>query len=473
MAFELAFVDSIASSPTTRLNLNDGTMLNTLVDGTEFGMPELDRAIASTLLTDGAVVPASAYGNRLISLVIEFVETDLDTVATRLQSLARELDRTTNILRYKAGTTAPVFFRTFRSSVGNMMWDAVTRRAYVTILAEPFALGLREDISSVVINNDPAAGSNGLYADFTAIKGDVEAPAKVVFSGLNGGVFADVILGTRRRGTPSSMPMIFQAESLTAGTDTSVPGTDATMSGSSNNYQRTTFATVADMTLRLSMSTNFPAASGVDMRGTYRLYAVARLAASATFAIQWEVGAASSPQAVTSDVFTFVMPAASHRSVLDLGQITFPLGADPVTDGYSGVEKSITGGSLYVNAARTAGTGNLDWDYFVLVPDDPARGDDWFSFSLFNLATSKDVVADGPRDVVYPQDTSASTIPIWYAIPSSGRIPLLTPNQLNRWVMLRPDRAGTDVNYGDVKTRTTTITVSYWPRYVFVRPVSS
>lgn len=471
MAFDLAFVDSIAASPTYRLNVNDGTTINTLSE-TSFGMPELERAVANTLLYDGAVVPASAYGNRLIQLELEFPEQDLDTVATRLQSLARELDRQTNILRYRAGTTSPVFFRTMRSSVGSMTWDPIAQRASVSILAEPFGLGLQENIAGVTVNNDPAAGSNGLFADFTGIKGDVETPALIKFSGLSGGVFADIIMGTRRRGVPSSMPRFFQCESMTANVDTSTPGNDPLMSGAGSNYMRTTFATDTSLVFRLTAS-NFPAASGVEMRGTYRMYALLRAPGTGTYSVQWTLGPAAGGVPVVSDVLPFTPNSGTLRSVIDLGQITFPVGADPVTSGYSGVEKSMTGGQLQLWAARTSGTGSLDWDYIALVPDDGARGDDYFTFSLYGLATTMDVVADGPRDMVYPQDVAATTLPVWYAIPSSGRIPHLTPNQTNRWVLLRPDRAGVDNNYGDVKSRTTTVTVSYWPRYAFVRPVSS
>ena len=476
MAFELAFVDSISATPTYRLNLHDTVgQIQTLADGTEFGMPDLDRAVASTMLTDGAVVPSSAYGNRMITLHLSFPEADLDAAASRLQAVARELDRPTNILRYRAGTSAPVFFRTFRSSIAATDWDPVVRRATVSIMAEPFALGLREDLPAATVNNDPAAGSNGLFADFTGIKGDVETPAYVKFSGLNSGsaVTADIILGTRRHGTPSSMPFFFQAESFTTNVDTSVPGTDALMSGAANNYLRTTFATDTSLTIRMTYLSNFPAASGTDFRGTFRLYAILRGSGTTTYQIKWWLAAASpSFPAVYSDVITFVN-ASNLRQLIDLGQITFPVGSDPVTDGYSGVEKTITGGLLGIYASRPSGSGTLDWDYFVLVPDDAPRGDDWFYFSLYNLGVDKDVIADGPRDMVYPQNVGATTMPMWYIIPSQGRIPSLSPNVTNRWIVLRPDVAGTNSSIGDVKTRTTTITVSYWPRYVYVRPVSS
>jgi hypothetical protein len=472
VTFALDFVDDIASSPNVRLILMGGSSdWQTLAKETDWGMPELRRAVAGTLLVDGQQYPASAYGNRVITLALNASHLSPDAAATKFQALCRELDRPHNFLRLQVDTTEVVFFRTFRSTPGSVVWDKFQQKATVRIAAEPFAYGLKETQSAQVVTNDPAAVSNGCYLDITGVKGDVETPAQVLLSGLNVGTFADIIIGTRRRGTPSSAAYFFQAEAMTMGVDTSVPGTDATMSGTTNNYARTTFATPT-MTLRLSLTSNFPAASGIDLRGTYRMYAVVR-GNGGTYQLQWAITPVGGGSVtVQSDVIS-VGAAASLRSLVDLGQIQFPIGADPVYDGYSGTEKSVTGGYFSIEAARITGATNLDWDTFILVPDDPARGDDWFSLSLYGLATNKDLVLDGPRDMVYPQNTAAVTLPVWYSPPWQGRIPRLAPNQTNRWIFLRPDKAGTDLNYGDVKTRTTTVTVSYWPRYLFVRPVGS
>lgn len=472
MTFTLDFVDGIASSPTVRLALMGGSSdWQVLVKETDWGMPELRRAVAGTLLVDGQQIPASAYGNRTMTLALNASHLAPDAAAAKFQTLCRELDRPANFLRLCADTTEVVFFRTLRSTPGSVVWDKFQQKATVRLLAEPFAYGLKETQSGVVVTNDPAAGANGCYLDITGIRGDVETPAQILLSGLNTGTFADIIIGTRRRGTPSSGAYFFQAEAMTAGVDTALAA-DATMSGAGNNLMATTFAGTATMTTRLSLTTNFPGSSGVDLRGTYRMYAVVK-GNGGTYQVQWSIlpvggGAA----AVQSEVFS-VGSAGSNRSLIDLGKIQFPIGADPVYDGYSGAEKSVTGGYLVVAAARITGAVSLGWDTFILVPDDPARGDDWFSLSLYGLATDKDIVIDGPRDMVYPQNTAAVTLPTWYSPQWQGRIPRLTPNQTNRWIFLRPDKAGTDATYGDVKSRTTTVTVSYWPRYLFVRPVGS
>lgn len=463
MAFTLAFVDSIATSPTVRLDLNttDGTGFTTLIAGTDFGMPPLRRATAGTLLTDGDHISASAYGNRLLTLQLDLSHLTPDAAATKLQLLARELDRPNNFLRYKADTTDEVTFLTFRSPIARSIWDQVDKAFSVQILAQPFAIGAKASLSKVTVTNNPAAVSNGSYLDITGVKGDVETPAYVLVEDLT---TTDLIIGTRRRGTPSGISYFFQCESMTPASDTTLPGNDAAMSGSGSNYARTTFGTPT-MLNRLSVS-NFPAASGASLRGTYRMYVMARGNNTSTFQIRADIegvdGATFSTQTITH-----VPLSSTNRTLLDLGQITLPLGADPTCEGYSGVEKSLIGTTLTLWAARTVGAGNLDWDYVAIVPDDPERGDDWMTA---RLSTSQDVIIDGPNDMVYPQTVGASTLPSGPVIARSGRLPMLSPNVAQRWIMLAPDRAGVDAIFGDRIAVTADVTISYWPRYLLVRP---
>lgn len=470
MSFELAFTDSIAAAPTTRLSLmGSPSGWQTLAEGTDFGTPSLKRAFAGSLLTDGQVVPASAYDNRTLAIQLEAPSAlSADAAASLFQSLARELNRPNNFLRYRAGTTEPVFFRTFRGGLDAVDWDPLLKRATVRLLAEPFAYGVKESLAQVTVTNNPAAVSNGCYLDITGIKGDVETPAQVLLKGLDGGAtfIADLIIGTRRRGTPSSGVYLIQCESMTLGTDTTLPGNDAVMSGAGSNYARSTFAT-ASMQFRLTMNP-FPAASGTDLRGNYRMYVMLRGDNASTFQLCWSLEAAAS--LYTSDTITLTPLSSTRRILIDLGRVPVPFGADPGFDGYSGVEKSITGSILRLQAARTAGAGNLDWDYVALVPDDPERGDDWFSA---RLTLTTDAVMDGPNDMVYPQNVGATTMPSAPVISRSGRTPMLSPGVNQRWIFLRPDRAGDPGSFGDRIGATVDVTVSYWPRYLSVRPLGT
>lgn len=467
MSFDLAFVDSIATSPTVRLDLNaaDGTGFKCMLEGTDFGMPSLRRATSGTLLADGEHVSASAYGNRVLTLQLDLSHLGKDAAAAKVQLLARELNRSANFLRYKADTSDEVTFLTLRSPISRSVWDQVDMAFTVQVLAQPFALGAKASLTLVTVTNNPAAATNGSYIDITGIKGDVETPAQVLLKGLDGGstFHADLIIGTRRRGTPSSAVFFLQCESMATHSDTSLPGNDAAMSGAGSNYARTTFTTPA-MTLRLTASP-FPAAAGVDLRGTYRMYAMLRGNNASTFEIRWDLEAGSATY--SSPTFTHVPLSSTNRTLVDLGQVTMPLGADPVYDGYSGTEKSIVGAILRLNAGRTAGAGNLDWDYLALVPDDPERGDDWMSM---RLSLTQDCVIDGPNDMIHPQTVAATTLPSAPTISRSGRVPMLSPGVNQRWIMLRPDRAGVDAVYGDRIGATFDATISYWPRYLLVRP---
>src|SRR5512138_2585617 len=118
MATLCQFVTEIAASPTVVLDLNDTTRASGLMlgpPGLDLTPPELRRAVSSNLLRDGEAIPASAYGNRVVKIPLVLTTTSEDAAATAVRNLARQLDKATNTLRVKIGTTQ-VFFRTVRSS---------------------------------------------------------------------------------------------------------------------------------------------------------------------------------------------------------------------------------------------------------------------------------------------------------------------------------------------------------------------
>lgn len=151
------FVDSIVASPVIRLDLCSGVWI--LQPTSDLSPPGLRRATVSTLLADGAQVPAAAYDNRVVHLVLRLrdASASADVAAGHVQRLARELDRPTNILRWQPGTTSPVFFRTLRAEYDGLHWDPVEKTATVMIPAEPFAYGLEEVPAAVTVSNDPSA----------------------------------------------------------------------------------------------------------------------------------------------------------------------------------------------------------------------------------------------------------------------------------------------------------------------------
>jgi hypothetical protein len=467
--YDVAFVDSIVAAPGVRLDLHTmGTGWSCLAEGTAFPPPELERVTAKSMLADGDTVPSAAYRNRQIALSLELpMNLDPDVAALLVQALSREIDRPGgNILRYRPDTSAPVFFRTFRSGPEAIDWDPLQRRYRVQLLAEPFALGLEEVLSGVSVTNDPAAGSNGLFLDITSPKGDVETP---LFLTVSNGVVATgrrrSALSVRRRGTPSATPLFLQAESMTLAANVTLPGVDATMSGAGSNYARIAYTGTTALTQRLSTATRFPTTASVDARGTYRAFARIRQNTGAdvhTMRLRW----GGADVQITNDTVTLPVdtgPSAPTRKLIDLGLIQIPAGYDPVERGMSGVELVTEGVFLAVDAGRTSGSGTLDVDYLMVLPaDDRCMFVDWPA-----AATVTDfVVRGGVSPSVYARNASAQ-VTSTQAPEIAGSGLMITPGVTNRVFFHRDVGTGTSVaGAGDSVTATTTLTPSYYPRYI-------
>lgn len=459
MAVTLQFVDKIDAAPTVRLDLNAGVW-SLQLNGTDFGFPELDRAIVSTLLTDGAQIPASAYGLRTLTLRFLVDESTPDANATAQQLLYRELNRANNILKFAPNTTAPVFFRTFRSSPENVetIRDGSDLFLVVRVLAEPFAYGLKETpVSGATINTDPAAASNPCYIDVTGVKGDVETPTLVKFRGAAGDRI--LLLATRRRGTPSATPFLHQCEAFTQGTDTTTQANDAAMSGSGNNFSRCTFATSTMQTRLTKVASAFTAS--VDLRGRYRVFLRYRKSVAGD-AINVRLGWGLTGG--TASIFNTTAATASTTVVtlLDLGDIQIPQGFDPVYDGVSGSELVAVGNDIRVQAERTSGTGNLDFDFLLFVPSDQETG-----IVKFPNGGSDAWVLDAASGNVHNRSVADAVVSDELAEVSSPGWPHLSPAQTNRIFVVY------EVNPGLPYSITQNLfgwDISYWPRYLYVRP---
>lgn len=469
--WQLAFVDSIAASPTTRLNLHSGTRGPwNMRDATRFDPPPLRRAIPSSLLADGAPPSSAAYDNRTITLRLQLlsngVQMDADPAAAQLQLLARELDRTTNILRLQSGTTSPVFFRTYRSGPDVIDYDPINREVTVALLAEPFAYGLEEVLSGTVVTNNPAAGANGLFLDLTTPKGDVETPLFLTVSnGVVGTGRRRSALAVRRRGTPSSMPLFLQAESMTLASAVTLPGADAAMSGSGSNYARIAYSGTTSLVQRLSTTTRFPTSASVDARGTYRVFARVRQSATSdvhTMRLRWggiDVQITNSTVILPQDTG----PGAPTIKMIDLGLVQMPCGFDPVERGLSGVEVATEGVFLGIDTGRTSGSGTLDVDYLFFLPvDDRAMFINWPE----NAIVTDFVVRGGTSPSVYARNASAQ-VTSTQSVEIAGNGLMISPGVTNRIVFHRDIGITTSATgAGDSVTATTTLTPSYFPRYL-------
>lgn len=465
----LAFVDSISATPTTRLDLHGGTRgpFN-MHDGTRFDPPPLKRSIPSSMLADGGVPTSAAYDNRTVVLKLQPMTNGRfmgpDAAAAQVQLLMRELDRPTNFLRYQAGTSAPVFFRTYRSGPDAVDFSPNGREVTVTLLAEPFAYGLKESQSGTAVLNNPVGG---MVVDITSPKGDVDTPLYLSLTGTLG-VTGRLVSGLamRRRGTPSSGPFLLQAEAMTQGTDTATQANSASFSGSGNNSSRCTFTTVPTSATRIS-TTAFPASASVDARGTYRVFMRYRkTVAGDTITVQMVWG--NSSVSLQNDVVTLAGNAGFQYA--DLGLVQLPAGYDPVYDGLSGTEIPVAGGFFSVSAKRGAGTGNLDMDCLLFMPaDDRLEFIKWPSSAG---GTDVFIAEGGPRPAAY-STTSGGNLISTQPIEIVGGGMMLTPGRTNRLYFVRDLGSLVAAAGGnDDLTASTTLTPSYYPRYLAgLRPV--
>lgn len=474
MATVLKFVDSIAASPTTRLDLNDGTTWK--MRDFNAPPPRLRRAMGSNAMTDGGFVSSSQYDMRMLFAGLNVKTASADATATQLQLLARELDRASNFLMYQAqGMTKPVFFVTSRSDFSAL--EAVRAQETlklpsIDILAEPFALGLRETLGPYTVNNDPAHATNGHFFDVTGVIGDVAAECVISNTGTHrGGGY----LSVRQHGTPADMAATFfvQAESMTNGTDTTNPGggPDAAMSGTgTNNFKRTTFATAAAMEGRLTYTDSLTDAEGLALIGEYRILAVLRRSDN-TSVMSVQVTAYGGGSGGVGD--TIELPLATNRMVIDVGIFSFRPPVERVGR-HNSAQIPVTTFELNASASRDSGSGTLDWDYFVLVPADEACLILQSSYG----ASTDELIVDGLGEAFYLTeggvDPFAATSSITgSAFNASGSVPRLVPGRTNRFVYVVADLSsgeGVGSPFSITKADAATVSVNYWPAYLYVRP---
>ena len=451
MANTWKFVDLPVASPATLLDMNDGVSFKTL-GGDDFKLPSppLKRSITANAMSDGGVVTSAAYDLRTLTFMVDLLgATDTARIA-QLDALKAQLAKPTNLVMHQLQTaTFPVFFRTLRSDdyivdteISTGFW-----RVSCSILAEPFAIGIRRDLPTVTVTNDPAAGTNRTLWDITGIVGDSPTPAFVRLQGL--GAAGSAFLSQRTANNPTALTLFGQAESATLGTDTTT-WSNAVMSGGAGTA--TSFAN-ANLVTRLTF--NLPSASlSTALRGRYRvMLRVHTGGTSANFVLRW----AQNP---TGDAI-FGPQVSYHANTVwqfvDLGVIEFPSLPAPRSIGYSGLDAGYATGQLAIQASRSGGLDNLDIDYVYLMPCDER----WCSFGQSTAASF--LVLDGPNDAAYGMAAGSTPFGATRTVDNAGGLtskfgglPMLVPGTTNRWFLL--------VDKQDVTT-TKTVDVSYWPRW--------
>lgn len=464
------FVDSIAASPSVILDLN-AAPLYVDVNRADVSPPDYDQSWSDNALSHGSRLVWEKAPNRVLVVPIHIMTSSVAAAESAINALGLQLAKN-GILKVQYGTT-PLYFRTF----GNPSYAMKIRRALTAstsvdlkIVAEPFGYGPRVECtgSPFTVSNNPAAGTNPTWFDITGVLGDVSTPLLLVTtstgaSGAPSGMVNKWLhLATRRRGTPSNLNPVIQAEVMLASTDTAlIPSNNAAFSGAGQNGMRVTFATNAAMTVRLS--DQFPAdgIARIDNRGEYLCYArCSKTVAGDTIDVQLRYGTG-----VVNNIANDVQrcPAGvTGPFILNLGKVPLPIGPDPMTSGFSQVEMKTVLGWIALYAQRVSGTGNLDIDYLYLVP-----ADDQTLIAKFPNQDSTYAI-DGTTDgggAVYGSSTANDEVFNFAGmaqITGGGGFPEVMPGVTNRIYWLRNiDPLGSTDAVGD----TTTIRAYYWPRY--------
>lgn len=466
MTLVLRFVDSITAGRTVRLDVNDGVWWRLTADS-RFDPPAGRRTRVSTSLADGARYPETTYDDRVLELRWQLRCDNASVAVEQLALLARELDRAGgNIVEYQPdGLDHPVFFRTERLGLdlAHPPAEADWYQVEVNVPAAPFAYGLPEVLPAMTVSNDPAAVSNGMFFDVSGVKGDVAAATLITETGL-AWYNSSVLFACRCRGTPANVPFLLQAEAMTLGTDTTLPGNDATASGAGSNYAQISFATNTTLTPARLSKVYWPAAPSTDARGTYRvLVRVKRSNATDPVSVRLRAGPDGSGTAPAVD--TIVTALTTAWQVLDFGLVSIPFGADPVGYGPSGVEVPTKGIAVILNASRDSGTCTLAVDDLLFVPADESL----LAVDAGNDSVGNGYILDSANDVMYGWVTSGSDEAVDSAadlIPLGG-LPTLKPGVTNRIYVLSHFRGQM------LPSGTVSLQVTYWPKYLGLRPASS
>lgn len=455
------FVDQPIASPTVLLDMNDGATWKTLGgDFFKLPSPPLKRSLATNAMSDGGVLTSAAYDLRTLAFTLDLsASTEAGRIA-QLDALKAQLARPSNLIMHQLATAAvPVFFRTIRSDeytadteIGQGFW-----RVTCSVMAEPFAIGIRRDLAQVTVANDPAAATNPTRWDVTGIAGDSPTPAYIrVGTAFEAG--NPCIIAQRTANNPTALTNWVQAEAGTVGTDTTVQAPDAAMSGSGSNFVRTTFAT-ASLSTRLTVTVP-TATDATALRGRYRVFVRIRNSATGSNYTLRYVQNPAGANPINGQQFTYDSFDSTQFRHLDLGVVEFP-GPMPVPAamGYSALPVQAVTQQLAIQIGRNSGTATLDMDYVYLMPADERMS----VTARAGFQASSFLVIDGPQEVAYGMPSGTTPFGSTRTIDNAGGLvsmfggpPMLVPGTTNRLYLVRGASA---------VTTTSTVDVSYWPRW--------
>lgn len=484
MGDTLQIVDSVASSPTVLLDLNNESPYGMF----EFAAPTppLKRSVSSTMLVDGDRIAATSYGNRVLTVGLDLIHSSQDNWASSWQSLARQLDREWFWLKYQpTGLSSPVFFKVYRSeaAIETVAGATAYRRVSLDLPAAPFAVGLAEDISSFTITNDPTTGTNRMMvgpSTLGTVKGDVETPLLLAQTSGPSITSAEVLLGDdviycasySLTGSQTFSFLSRDLAELTSGTDVGSAVTGAGSNFIGGNYKSCSFGTTS-MASRLTgaFSTALNPLPGV-YRALIRFTIPGSTSTPLSYTFKLGVRTGSSQYTYTDEKTLSTTRTASERSVLlDLGLVQLPTGADYGGVGLGAAPTSGVAPNFDLQASCGGTVQAIRFDQIFFLPVRTNYG--VARTSIRTPATFGDfnvICYDGENDQIRTLYDASTTAP-FSGVPTSalnlnwqGGLPTVLPGANNYLIWLFED-----TTVGD----TTSFRARYHPRYLFVRPAST
>lgn len=457
------FVDQPVASPTVLLDMNDGATWKTL--GAEFfklPSPPLKRSVAASMMVEGAMLSAAAYDPRTLTFTLELTGATEAAREAQMDALVAQFAKPGNLLMYQLQlSNNPIFFRTLRSDEYNLDKEFIPGAAWrvdCNVLAEPFAIGVRRDLPTVTVTNDPAAASVPAIWDITGIVGNAPTPAFLrIGSALGAG--NPILLSQRTVNNPTAVTVFAQCEAGTLGTDTTVQANDVNMSGVGSNFVRTSFSTSSSLVTRVTVTA--PTATDTTaLRGRYRVFLRVRTSGTGSnFSLRY-IQNATGTDVVNGPTVSYDSLANTEFRHIDLGLLECPTaGPYPATMGYSALASQMVTQTLGIQIARNSGTATIDLDYVYLMP-----ADERFCIAARNsLQANSSFVIDGPNEMAYGMPSGTTPFGSTRTIDNAGGmsflfggVPMLVPNTTNRWHMIRG---------ASTVSVTSTVDVSYWPRW--------
>lgn len=430
-------------------------------DGVSLGAPTLEGD------PDGI---GTEYGFRRLSFDLIIVGTHA-SAATKVSALAKELVRQTNWLRVRmTPTSVPVWFKTYRSAPSALNFehvyasDDVTRNTFgvsIELDADAFAYGARVTQTAVTINNSPVAATNPMWKLLPTVVGDAPAPARFEIVPSGAVTYRQPLLSVAGL---NQAPVIWPTTNLVGGTDTtSVETTGAGTGYVSGDYRRISFATNTALTNRLAGAPFvFPATMPP---GKYRvLVRVSRTDTTSRFTMRLR----QQISVLVPDVFgpavpfggAVTSPAVNRAAWVDLGVFSWPTNLPP-DDAQFALPQ---GPSISFEAGRASGSGSLDVDVFMLIPV-PDNSESVRSLISFGPNAGDKIVVDGDGEYV--------GFPGYVVGPDSvsGAFPMLRPDGENSLYYVEQtlaEQGNGTFNDSDVLTRSSVVTVSYRPRWLYL-----